>query len=461
MLQWLRAWPDILAGIVQRHRQLCISVAAVLLVAFGAATYSRYDTKIRELSSDDTYTKSAILRWRPQLEALDRGEDIYDKYQYPNPPIMALILKPLTALPIFTQAAVWFLFKVLLAVLCYPMMLRFVAPVGQQFRLGAMLLVVLLSLHPIFGDLSHGNVNIFIAFLVFLSLEFLRQRRDLLCGVTLGLAIACKVTPLLFVPYFGWKVVVAVWQAIHNKQSWMKAIWPGGGAVLVGIAFGLTLFLYSMPNMILGKDYNQQLLSSWYTQLVKPFVVDGKVTSEHPNQSIPGVVFRLLTHEPSDMIYDEDGKPAPNEYANLTDIGPTNAKWIIRGCQALFVLFVATLFHANLVNERQGLRVAAECAAITLGMLLFSERTWKHHATTTILPMAVLVGSWAFGNLSGRRRLFLGLSLIAGVFLMTVPSFLSRKPQDFFMVYGSHTVGFTLLMVNLGVVLWAERHSRS
>lgn len=461
MLQWLRAWPDTLAGIVQRHRQLCISLAAVLLVAFAAVTYLRYDIKIRELSSDDTYTKSAILRWRPQLEALDRGIDIYDRFQYPNPPIMALILKPFTALPVFTQAAVWFLVKILLAGLCYRLVFRFAAPVGQKFDLGAVLLVVLLSLHPIFGDLSHGNVNIFIALLVFLSLEFLRQRRDLLCGVTLALAIACKVTPLLFVPYFGWKIVVAVWSAVRNKQPMLKAVWQGGGAVLVGVVFGLGLWLYAVPNAILGSDYNQRLMGSWYTQMVKPFVMDGKVTSEHPNQSIPGVVFRLLTHEPSDMIYDEDGKPAPNEYANLVDIGPANARWIIRGCQALFVLFVAVLFRANLVNERQGLRVAAECAAITLGMLLFSERTWKHHATTMVLPMAVLVGSWAFGNLSGRRRLFLGLSLIAGMLLMTVPSFLARKSQDFFMVYGSHTVGFTLLMVNLGVVLWAERQSRS
>ncbi len=461
MLQWLSAWPDMLAGFVNRHRQLCILFAGLVLIGFTAATYYRYDSKIRELSSDETYTKSAILRWRPQLEALDRGEDIYDKYQYPNPPIMALILKPFTALPIFTQAAVWFLFKVLLAILCYWLVFRFAAPVGQAFKLGPLLLVVLLSLHPIFGDLSHGNVNIFIAFLVFVSLEFLRQRRDLLCGVTLGLAIACKVTPLLFVPYFGWKIVVAVWQAIRNKQSWIKAIWPGGGAVLLGISFGLTLFLSTVPDIILGKEYNQQLLGSWYTQMVKPFVVEGKVTSEHPNQSIPGVVFRLLTHEPSDMIYDEDGKPAPNEYANLTDIGPVNAKWIIRGTQALFVLFVAYLFRANLVKERQGLRVAAECAAITLGMLLFSERTWKHHATTMILPMAVIVGSWAFGTLSGKRRFFVAASLIVGMLLMTVPSFLARKSQDFFMVYGSHTVGFILLMVNMGVVLWAARQDRS
>jgi alpha-1,2-mannosyltransferase len=457
MLQWLRAWPDTLAGIVERHRQLCIVLAALLLGAFATATYLRYDTKIRELSSDDTYTKSAILRWRPQLEALDHGTDIYDKFQYPNPPIMALILKPLTVLPVFSQAAVWFFLKIVMAVLCYRLVFRFAAPVGQTFQLGAMLLVILLSLHPIFGDLSHGNVNIFIALLVFVSLEFLRQRRDLLCGVTLGLAIACKVTPLLFVPYFGWKIVVALWSAVRNKQPLLKGVWQGGGAVLLGVVVGLILFLHTLPGLLLGTEYNQRLLNSWYVQMVKPFVVDGKVTSEHPNQSIPGVVFRLLTHEPSDMIYDEDGKPAPNEYANLVDIGPANAKWIIRGCQALFVLFVAVLFRVNIVQERQGVRLAVECAAVLLGMLLFSERTWKHHATTLILPMAALVGSWAFGNLSGRRRLLLGLSLIAGVLLMTVPSFLSRKPQDFFMVYGSHTVGFTLLLANLGVLLWDER----
>src|SRR4051794_24099460 len=47
--------------------------------------------------------RSAILRWRQQILALTRdGEDVYQRYAYPNPPIMALLLTPVAALPDWT-----------------------------------------------------------------------------------------------------------------------------------------------------------------------------------------------------------------------------------------------------------------------------------------------------------------------------------------------------------------------
>src|SRR6266849_6755885 len=41
---------------------------------------------------------SAIVRWRDQLLHLG-DEDIYKRYNYPNPPIMALLLEPIAHLP--------------------------------------------------------------------------------------------------------------------------------------------------------------------------------------------------------------------------------------------------------------------------------------------------------------------------------------------------------------------------
>src|SRR5471032_441388 len=42
----------------------------------------------------DPGTRSAFLRWRAQLEELDDGVNVWEKYAYPNPPIMAILLKP-------------------------------------------------------------------------------------------------------------------------------------------------------------------------------------------------------------------------------------------------------------------------------------------------------------------------------------------------------------------------------
>jgi len=38
--------------------------------------------------------RSAIVRWSGQLQLLDE-EDIYQRFAYPNPPIMAILLWPL------------------------------------------------------------------------------------------------------------------------------------------------------------------------------------------------------------------------------------------------------------------------------------------------------------------------------------------------------------------------------
>src|SRR5262249_25586980 len=46
----------------------------------------------------DDEKRSAILRWRPQLQQLYEV-NIYERFTYPNPPIMALLLKPLIELP--------------------------------------------------------------------------------------------------------------------------------------------------------------------------------------------------------------------------------------------------------------------------------------------------------------------------------------------------------------------------
>src|SRR5262249_27468918 len=145
---------------------------------------------------------------------------------------------------------------------------------------------VLLSLRPIMSDLLHGNVNLFILFLVLAFLYAFHRGRDFLSGNILGLAIACKVTPALFLPYFLW------------KRAWTDTL---------GCAVGLVLFLLVVPGLRLGvksdlglgMKTNLERLQSWAKVMVVPYVVTDQVTTDHPNQSLPGLANRLLTHSPS------------------------------------------------------------------------------------------------------------------------------------------------------------------
>jgi hypothetical protein len=426
-------------------------VAALALVVVGMSV--KYAAKVIKPGDDGQQSRSAFLRWRGMIQDVFAGENIYvGVHEYPNPPIMAVVLKPFADLPPVAGALAWFYAKVLMAALAAVWVFRLVSPLGRTptVREGvdrvthplpdgrgspgmpdaSKALALLLSLSPLLGDLSHNNVNIFILFLVAGCLEAYRRGWDVSSGLVLGLAIACKVTPLMFVAYFAYK---RVWK------------------VLAGCAVGLVLWLAVVPGVAYGWDQNAELLDSWYKLMVRPALVENRVTSEHPNQSIPGAVYRLLTRSPSFLVY-PDNMPTPAAFHNVTDIGTDAARWVVKGCLVAFGLLILGLCRAP-QGERQGWRFAAECSLIVLGMLLFSERTWKHHAVTLLLPFAVLSTVMFADGMARRMRQWLAGVLIAVAILMTVPGMLPEHAADLTMVYGAYTAAFLLLTAAVCVLL--------
>lgn len=437
-----------------------------LLAAVVLLTAAKYVAKIAKPSDNGTQSRSAFLRWREMINGVFAGENIYvGANEYPNPPIMAVLLRPFAALPPVAGALAWFAFKVLLAALAAVWAFRLAGgqvPGHQSTRVeredmgtpssssltpshpGALIPVaqaaaLVLCLPALLGDLSHNNVNIFILFLVAGCLEAFRRRLDTLAGLTLALAIACKVTPLLFVGYFAWK---RCWRA------------------LAATCAGLLLWLLFVPGLTFGWDRNRELLSGWYALMVERPLLKGEITSEHPNQAITGAVYRLLTHSPSYVEYlktPEGDIPTPGAYHNLADIGRPAAWLVVKVLTAAFVLAVVVLCRARVhgpTDPRQGWRIAAECGLICLGMLLFSERTWKHHAVVLLLPLAALTYALVTADLPRRVWNFVLAALILSFALTAGPGLLPGRGNDLAMVYGTHTLAFLLLTVAVGLCLW-------
>ena len=98
-------------------------------------------------------------------------------------------------------------------------------------------------------------------------------------------------------------------------------------------------------------------------------------------------------------------------------------------------------------------RLTAEYALIVLGMLLFSERTWKHHAVVLLLPLAVLSYGAFSAEFTRRTRAYLAATLAAVGLLTVVPGMLPNRAADLAMVYGTHTAAFVLLTAAVCVVL--------
>jgi len=379
--------------------------------------------------------RSAILRWLPQLNDDLDGVDISARYNYPNPPVMAVILSPLSKLRPLYAALTWFYVKVALTFLVLVWVFRLVETPERPFPAWAKAVTILLSLRPIMSDLEHGNVNLFILFLVVAFLTLYRLGRDLSAGCVLALAVACKVTPALFVPYLVW------------KRSWRA---------LAGCGVGLLLFLWPgfVPAAVLGWELNRTQLHSWYADMVRPFVVEGKVTSEHNNQSLPGLVYRLTTHSPSFSRYDENNQYQPTAYANLIDLSAEQARWLVKGCLVGFALLVAWLCRTP-TQPRYGWRLSAEFGVVLLGMLLFSERTWKHHCVTQVLPFAVLCYWLAVGRPSPvlRNLVIASLALATLLIATTSTGLLGIEVGKQAQVYGAFTLANLVLLAALLLIL--------
>jgi hypothetical protein len=392
--------------------------------------------------------KSAIVRWHEQIRHSTEGENAWDRYNYPNPPIMALLLRPLVEMPPKPAAFTWYFLKVGMTLLSLYWVFHLVEQPDQVFPPWAKVLTVLLGIRPIMGDLIHGNINLFILFLVVAALYAFHRGRDVLSGVVLALAIACKVTPALFVPYLVW------------KRAWKS---------LAGCAAGLVLFFAVVPSCFLGWQKNAEDLNSWVKNMIVPYVVRGEVTSEHNNQSLPGLAYRMLTHSPSFSTYVND-RYTPLEYHNLVTLDRDAVRWLLKGCTVLFAGLVVWSCRTP-TAPRDGWRLAAEFAVVALGMLLFSERTWKHHCVTLVLPFAVLAYYLAACRPGWKLRAYLIGSLAAATLLMfaTSTGWTSERAgpaavrlEDFdgldrlgklAQVYGAYVWAYLILLAALVVLL--------
>lgn len=407
------------------------------LFIFFVVVNTQYAAKILD---PEHHNRSAFLRWSNQILDLHAGADIWERHGYPNPPIMALVLSPLVFLGPVAGALVWFYLKVAMAVLAVYLVLRMLDRPGRPFPVWGKILAIMFSLRAIQGDLMHGNVNLFILFLVVGALYAFARGRDVLAGLALGLAIACKVTPALFVPYFLW------------KRAWKLSF-----ASLLGVG----LFSWVLPGLFLGWHNNNRNLVTWYHTMVQPFATQGEVTyCDHKNQSLPGLAHRLLTRSPSFARFDfEKDAYVAVAYHNVVDWSPEAVRWLLLGAMGLFASLGMWVCRAP-ISAPTDWRLLGEFSLVFLGMLLFSERTWKHHCVTLLVPFAVLAYHLSAQWHDRRMRWYLGGTLAAAMGLMLSTSSGvhtgNEKAGDLMMAYGAYAWAFLLLAAGMCVLL--RRH---
>jgi hypothetical protein len=380
--------------------------------------------------------RSAFIRWRPQVIQFWHGVNIYETRYFPNPPIMPITLSPLMALPPVTGAMCWFTLKAVLTGvsvwLCFQVVRPADRPLPSWFQAG----VLFFSLRPFLSDLHHGNNNLVILFLVVAALEAWRRGYDVLAGLVLALSIAYKVTPALFIVYF------------LLKRSWRAA-----GATVLGVG----VFLLIVPAVVIGPRFNAECLGTWWHHMLSPFLTEGAASPQEINQSMVGVLTRLLT-----ATRTGEGRYDVHLALNVVAWSPRVVGVLVKGLSLGFLMLLAVLCRTR-AERRDDPRLLGEFSLVVLTMLFLSERSWKHHYVTLLLPYTYLTAQFAFAGLRLGPRVGLWAAIWGSVILMATTSselgglFAHGQGHKIAQGYGMFLWAGVLLYATTAWRVWAER----
>jgi alpha-1,2-mannosyltransferase len=299
-----------------------------------------------------------------------------------------------------------------------------------------MLMAAVFSLRPIISDIQHGNLNIFVMVWIALAWTLYMRGNDFWAGIFVALAIVTKLTPALLVLYFLYK---------------------GAWRVCLGTVVGLVLFFLVLPALYLGWDRNLELLQSWFNMLVAPFALQGYVATEIANQSLNGVIVRVLSHSGLLSVEQMSFEQAMDAGMESMARPVTMAGMLIRPVISVVVLGALGWWCRSRCVSRRDPRMLLEFGLALVAMLLLSERTWKHHATT--LPI-VFLGVWyvvACGPWPDRTRAWWVTGLVVQVVLLlgTSEGILGDRVADVVLGAGAFCLGLVICFVQTGVMVGA------
>jgi alpha-1,2-mannosyltransferase len=385
--------------------------------------------------------RSAFVRWRPQVLQFWSGVNIYDKMLFPNPPIMPISLYPLMVMPTVIGAMCWFAIKVAMTTAVLLMCFEIVKPAGRtSFPPMLRSLILLLSLRPILGDLHHGNNNLLILFLVMSMYYAWRKGWDVAAGLLLALATSYKVTPALFFIYFAY------------KRQWRTLTWG---------MLGLGIFLIIVPGVVLGPKFNGECLSMWFDRMITPFIVKNASSSQEMNQSLLAVLMRLLTN-----LIPGHGRYDPHLDVNVVSLPAWMVAYLFKALAVGMLGLLAFLCRTK-TSDRSDPRLLGEISLIVLTMLFLSERSWKHHYVTVLLPYSFLVGEFFSNRLGPRSRALLVGSWALTFSLMAAASadlgqfFAEGQGHEIAQGYGSFLWAGVILYAMVAWRVWSRRSEPS
>jgi Glycosyltransferase family 87 len=368
----------------------------------------------------------SLISGRTDLYSSDFALGRVMDYRYP--PFFLIALTPLWFLPYTVAAYIWYLLSVLEVIGCVLIVVRVFPSFRESRRLWV---VVALGVIQYFVmALHYGNAHLLATFLLFASLYYALQQKDLPAAALMALAITIKLTPVLLLPYFA------------LKRRW---------TLLASVCVFLVAFNLS-PSIYFGFRGNSELLQSWYGHVVasQEFHEDNGPI----NLSLKGHLRRYLSTVDYSQRVDGDVQYPAINLASLSRQQVDGVWAVIAAGLFAGVLFLvwrgggssqAGVQHNDF--DRAGF-FAHELSLMLCLMLLVGPLTSKIYFIALFWPVACLA-SFAVDRKAGGGRVAMRVLVVVALVNSVLPLLPGRSVQRLLLVLGVDFYLNCLLMAAL------------
>jgi hypothetical protein len=364
------------------------------------------------------------------------GEYLYDGGQCFNyMPISALYWSPLALVP----PAVGIFLRYLTALACLALiirMLRMMAYPGERSdslkSLSVTWVSLFLGLHYLIRDFDDGGPHVILLAIMLGGVYCVCFRREKLGAIWLGLAIAVKITPGLFLPFFLWK---RQWR-VFTYTCAATLLW----IVLPALWMGPTSWWHHQ------RQWNQVALS-----VADDSSNELRVDNEQrvQNQALKPAILRFLLTLPvgHSMRLEQPG------YVDFLNLSPTIASRV--ASFAMLALIGLLCWRSRIAwNTSKPGPILGETSALLCLMLLFSPVTWLQHFVFA-LPAIYWIIAHDQSKPQILTRWVIGIYVVLA--LLMNREVLGREHYLLLLSYHTHTICLLLLF---SLVL-AGLHSRT
>jgi alpha-1,2-mannosyltransferase len=366
-------------------------------------------------------------------ECMWRGETPLHCYEGLNgllfvyPPFFALLMTPLTLLPMWLREVIWYLIIVgtLTASLqlCEELARRLFPGLwtNRELALFRILTFVLIAKF-ILAVLENQAFDSIALTFILLGVLALVSGRSAYAGASLAVAASLKVTPLIFLPYLVW------------KRRFMAA------AIFVSVVVLLT----SLPDILLPPKTESHTISWVREVLLAPFFADRVplmfwVTNSPLNQSIQAAITRILS-----------GTDHSNDFMRVLGLMRSQQfTLIVRGLMSIYLFGIGAMMFKSLKRDRL---IPVDAALLIISGLLLSPVSSKSHFIGLMLAYAILAAALvrtpSASNVSALLVSFFLLSLSAN-------DLVGKSFSEWSLWNNLPVFGAFVLVAQLGVLIWS------